>query len=618
MFRSLNAQLGAIFLGFLLLVLGSVAATFAAIQAQTDDATVINLAGRQRMLTQKMTWLALSQPGNPELPDSIDKFDLTLRALRDGGTTLDAAGSPVLLPEAPNLEIKAQLDEVGETWIAFQEQLQNNDPAALQAVSNLILTQLDLAVSAFEAESQAISLRLRWIQAVFLAAALLLLGWGYFVTRRRIIQPLSGLSLAARRIGEGHLTDQLPSTDTDELDQLAHSFLAMRDEIAAARQLLESRVERRTRELVTAFEFSQEIVGQLDLDQLLKSVTDRAQSLMQARAAALCLLTDDGKYLRLASSSGDVNEKADLLQSTQRGLALQVVGEGQMTTTEATCSACQFLCDYPTSPCFAAPLRVGDHTIGAMCVVRDNGETFEQDEAPAFRLLANSTAIAIANARLAEYGRQQAERSAALAERERLAADLHDNLAQTLSYLRIKADGVEEALVAGRDSEAVGELDLMKPAISSAYQEVRGALTGLREPPKAVGDLRNELSALVSEFTEIRGQSVDLTISGDTTLKVSSVVQNQVMHIAREALTNAFRHAQARRILVYLNQSGDELYLAVSDDGRGFDTDSARGDDHLGLAIMRARAQRIGGSLVVNSSPGKGTEVVAQIPVRDS
>jgi nitrate/nitrite-specific signal transduction histidine kinase len=254
MFRTVRAQLATAFLGFLLLVGGSVTATFLAVRAQADDATVINLAGRQRMLTQKMTWLALTQPDSPDLAANIQLFDQTLRALRDGGSTLDARGQAVLLPPAPDAALRAQLNEVSRTWATFHAHLQPIDPAALQIESPAILAQLDSVVSAFEAHAQAKLIRLQFIQLIFLAAAFLLLGWGYFFTRRRIAHPIAALGAAARRMASGQLSPSALSPSNDELGDLARAFEAMRAEIAAAREQLESRVSQRTRELTSAGE----------------------------------------------------------------------------------------------------------------------------------------------------------------------------------------------------------------------------------------------------------------------------------------------------------------------------------------------------------------------------
>ena len=90
--RSLHTQLGLVFLGFLLLVISSVAVTFWLVQTQQNDAAIINLAGRQRMLAQQMTRLALTDPDNPELTETITRFEQTLAALMNGGEVVDGNG----------------------------------------------------------------------------------------------------------------------------------------------------------------------------------------------------------------------------------------------------------------------------------------------------------------------------------------------------------------------------------------------------------------------------------------------------------------------------------------------------------------------------------------------
>lgn len=630
MFRSLRTQLSAIFLGFLLLVGGSVTATFLTIRAQFHDATVINLAGRQRMLTQKIALLALAQPDNPDLTTSISLFDSTLRALRNGGTTVDFRGRQVTLPPAPDPALRTQLDEVARTWTALHshlEELAAQQPdggarseaaGALLAESGLILDQLDGVVSAFEVQAQAKVFRLQVIQTAFFVAALLLLAWGYLVSRRRITQPLTALAVAARRVGEGDLVSPVPVPRDDELGDLGRTFETMRAEVAAWRALLETRVEQRTRELTAAFEFSQEIVAQLDLDHLLRSVTDRTRELMQAHTASLCLLRQDGKYLDLAANSGGITDSIGRCHPVQHEPADQVVGAGRTLAIEATCATCGFLRAHAPGQCIAAPLRVGEQTLGALCVVRREGSPFDPDERRALTLLANSAAIAIANARLAEAERRQTEQAAVLAERDRLAAELHDHLAQTLSFLSLNTDRVEGLLVSGQSASALNELKLTRSAIETAYGQVRAALVDLRQPPPRIDDLAAKLAACVDEFRTTSGLTAELIVADSAVLALPRLLQVQALHIVREALNNARRHARARQVQVRVERVNGEARFIVKDDGCGFNPNAVHGDNHLGLVIMRARAQRSGGRLTIDSIPGAGTTVIAGFPMTNS
>jgi two-component system nitrate/nitrite sensor histidine kinase NarX len=522
------------------------------------------------------------------------------------------------LPPAPDPALRTQLDEVAQTWSTFRAHLQPVDVTALQAESPRILAQLDSVVSAFEARAQAKLVRLQLIQAVFFVTALLLLVWGYLLTRRQITSPLAVLGAAARRMAGGHLSEPVPALDNNELGDLSRAFETMRAEISVAREQLEARVARRTHELASAFEFSQEIVAQLDPDHLLRSVADRAQTLMQAQAVSLCLLAEDGEHLELVASSGEATGRTGLRQPAQRGLAARVVGAGETAVVEAACSGCGFLGAHAPGLCVAAPLRVGERTLGALCAVRNNGARFDSDETRALTLLANSAAIAIANAQLAEAGRRQAEQAASLAERERLAAELHDHLAQTLSFLNLKADRMKEMLATEQPIEAAADLEQMKSAIGEAYGQVRAALVGLHEPPPATDDLAQKLAASVADFQQISGLTANLIVADPSALALPRVTQTQALHIVREALANVQRHAQARQVWVRIErvaQRGDACFT-VEDDGCGFDPQMVVTDHHLGLVIMRTRAERSGGRLAVESALGAGTKVVASFPLK--
>jgi len=255
--------------------------------------------------------------------------------------------------------------------------------------------------------------------------------------------------------------------------------------------------------------------------------------------------------------------------------------------------------------------------IGALCVVRartrHQHQPFDANETRALTLLANSAAIAITNARLAEERRRQAEQAAVSTERERLAAELHDNLAQTLSFLNLKSDRVRE-LIGAQDNEHVAtELERMKSAIGTAYDQVRTALTGLHEPLRPADDFLAKLTACVNDFNDLTGFKAELTATAIPPL--TPVVQTQALHIVRESLVNIRRYAQAQRVQVQVGRVNGSARFVIADDGRGFDPTDVDGGQHLGLGIMRTRAERCGGALKVESTPGSGTTITATLPV---
>lgn len=614
--NTVRRKIGLLFLAFFVLVTASVAATFWGIRAQKWDALVINLAGRQRMLTQKITWLALAQPESPELKTSVRLFEQTLHALRDGGATYYGTGSSpegetllVILPPASDASLRADLEQIAQIWGDFRQHLQPVDALALQRLSPVLLARLDALVSRFEAQARAKLLRVQIIQALSFICALVLLGLGYLVTRRQILYPLTQLQVAAQRMAQGQLERPLLPMGEDELGQVGQAFEAMRQEIAATHQELEARVAQRTQELAAAFEFSQEIITQLDLDRLLRAVTERARALARARSAALCLLDEEKRSLVLTASSGEPVAPLSLRQSLQRDPAYQVVAEGRTITLCADCAQCGFLIAHHPGQCAVAPLRAGETILGALCVVRDAGAPFDADETRALTLLANVATIAITNARLAEDGRQQAAQTAILSERERLAGELHDNLAQTLGFLNLQADRMRRTLTSGQVQRALDELDRIKGAVETAYNQVRGALVGLSESLPAADDFLNRLRSCLEEMGQKSGLHIELQIVDTSALQLSRLVQAQALLILREAVTNVYKHARARNVRVRVECDNGQARFTVEDDGVGFDPQEVINGEHLGLRLMRARAERSGGALMVESAPGAGTRV---------
>jgi two-component system nitrate/nitrite sensor histidine kinase NarX len=246
--------------------------------------------------------------------------------------------------------------------------------------------------------------------------------------------------------------------------------------------------------------------------------------------------------------------------------------------------------------------------------VRRPGSNFDPEETRALTLLANSATVAISNARLIQDRQRQAEKTAALAERERLAADLHDNLAQTLSFVNLKIEQVLRMISSGRLAEGQAEISIMKSAVDGAYLQLRAALVGLGEPEPEAGDLRQKLSTCLAEFRQSSGLPAVLIVSEPSALALPRLLQAQAVHIVREALANVRRHAEARCVEVRVERSNGDTRFIIEDDGLGFDPQADPGSSHLGLTIMQARAERSGGTLTVESAPGAGTRVIASFP----
>ena len=197
-------------------------------------------------------------------------------------------------------------------------------------------------------------------------------------------------------------------------------------------------------------------------------------------------------------------------------------------------------------------------------------------------------------------------------ERQRIAAEMHDGLAQTLSYLGLKTDRARELLRLGRTAEVASEFSHMQEAIGQATVDVRRSIASLRENPRPRRALQEEIHYLRRKSSGAGRPAVEIRDDMPANLYLASDELDQVSKVIQEALLNIYQHANADRVVVHMTTVDGKVEIAVNDDGRGFDParqDEAAGD-HFGLSIMKARAARIGGELVVKSRTGQGTEIV--------
>ncbi len=208
---------------------------------------------------------------------------------------------------------------------------------------------------------------------------------------------------------------------------------------------------------------------------------------------------------------------------------------------------------------------------------------------------------------------EQVRRLAILEERDRLARELHDSLGQVLGFVNLKAKVAEALIARGRAAEAGEELSQMRTAVQEAYEEVRQAILSLRTAPQPRG-----LVAALREYVErMREQTgLDIRLEAPGEIRLSPAAETQVIRIVQEALTNVRKHARATRVWVRFAREGTGTLVTVSDDGQGFDlaqVQSAPGA-RFGLVTMRERAESVGGTLTVDTAPGRGTTVRVFIP----
>ncbi len=259
----------------------------------------------------------------------------------------------------------------------------------------------------------------------------------------------------------------------------------------------------------------------------------------------------------------------------------------------------------------AIPLVIESRVMGAIFLGAHRRHAFHERQLDLLRTVAHQTALAIHQAQLYE----RLERMGILEERYRLAREIHDGLAQTLSYLSLQTERLETLLASGRLEAAQDELSELRRTVRAAYIDAREAIDGLRLHVEKTEDFVERLRLYVGEFGRQSGLAVSCTIEPPTPPALDAVTGLHLLRIVQEALTNVRKHAAATQVQVHLQCSEQEWELSITDNGRGFPVPSVPTHRRShGLAIMRERAQAIGGSMTIATGPGQGTRVIILIP----
>ncbi|MBU2534559.1 MAG: sensor histidine kinase [Chloroflexota bacterium] len=211
--------------------------------------------------------------------------------------------------------------------------------------------------------------------------------------------------------------------------------------------------------------------------------------------------------------------------------------------------------------------------------------------------------------------RRRIEREAIIEERRRIAREIHDGVAQSLSYLNMKTKSVSDLLTSKNSVQALTELNEIREVVQDTYEDIRESIDQLSTEIKSVSILA-ALGNYVREFSSNNGIPVQFEISKPFT-RLSPVAELQLLRIAQEALTNVRRHAMASSVEVTLRNTAAEVEMVVKDDGRGFKLEELEEypPGYHGLAIIKERAEGLGGNVFITTAPDKGTEMKVTLPV---
>ncbi|RTY57868.1 nitrate/nitrite two-component system sensor histidine kinase NarQ [Pantoea sp. YU22] len=550
--RSVTRSIAQALSAIVLLALLTTGLALMTLSSSLRDAEAINLAGSLRMQSYRLAWDSTSDP--QQIRQHLLEYKETLNkpALRD----LDR-------PWVPQ-EVISRYHHLRTAWPALQQQLERGDARLYQQQVASYVGEIDRFVMGLQHYSER---KMELVAASSLLGLVLIVALALATirySRRQVVRPLNALVTASRYVESGNFDfPPLIVEQNNELRVLAQTFSAMAARLHSHHQALASAVAEKTRDLQEA-------------NRTLSLLYESSQ-MLTARPLSAALFE---------SVMAQVRERENL-----RVLVLESA-HGRFSTGESD----------KTLSWHSVPLQQDDEQTGAL--------RWQSEQTRPRQALMQSLGNMLSRAIWIWQTQKQVQQMLLIEERATIARELHDSLAQALSFLRIQFTLLRRAL-GGSNSEAQSIIADVDRTLSDAYRQLRELLTTFRLTIEQA-DLVAAMQAMIASLQEQVTAKISFSFQpGLETLDAQQQVH--LLQIAREAVLNAIRHADAATISVrYERNAAGEHLLTVTDDGVGIAT-TEEPQGHYGLTTMSERAARLAGELTIQAQ-ARGTQVALRFP----
>lgn len=437
--------------------------------------------------------------------------------------------------------------------------------------------------------------------------------------RTSLIKPLERLLTGVRQLNNGELDVYVPALYQDEIGFLTETFNKMvaslsaelkkrhqaEEELRAMTSSLEQRVIARTRDLSVLYDLSTIASREIDIHTMLVESLTRTLNAFACQTGAILLKSEDGFQVAVQHGLSAIwNNNMDTLFLPDELLNEAIGQKIPMLFDEY---AVKERLSGPANSSDAinmllAPLTAAGQRLGVMLLAREVENSFDLDEVALAASISDQIGMALHSERL----REKIQDSQIMAERQRLARDLHDSITQSLYGVATLTGAGKVRLEKGDHAGLVKTFDRIGQTVRQAIREMRLFIHQLRP---SVLEEEGLVNALNLRLAAVEGRSdVRAHMIAEDGFELPASVETAFFFIAQEALNNTLKHASAEIVDVNLYRMGDSLMMEVSDNGRGFDP-AVESDGGMGLENMRKRANEIGAQLDILSSPGEGTTI---------
>lgn len=576
----------------------SMATTLAVSKSIEGNATAINLAGALRMgAFNLLSHVGTKMPHSgtePGLDGMMDRY----------GEKLSDATILGALPQAVDHPLAMQYQRILEAW---QEELRPAlashtpgnpiTPAMLDAAENYV-AEVDGMVTMLEERTEARIDLLHLIQIISLVFSILIVIALFLDLKHRVLQPLRKLVGIATAVGEQDFSRKAKLEGSDELAQLGQAFDQMTSELALTYRDLEERVRSKTEELEKSH-YALE---------LLHSASRNLFANHDLCNGAVPMLQDLEQLLGIGPMHLYLHDR----ESAEPVRAVTTATkERPFYCRDHHCHAClvtpEVYDDLPLENNDGRRLLLPIRTPGMLLGTLEVWYPSEEGLSETARRLLETLSDQLATAIYLERQITEEQQLTLAEERTVIARELHDSLAQSLSYLKMQVARLRRLNIDGPQKKAHdGILDELSTGLNSAYRQLRELLATFRlklDTP----DLATALRKTIDEFSERLGKPVELNYN----LPPQTLSPNEEIHtlqIVREGLANAVKHADATDISVDVMFESPQVKARIRDNGKGL----PGGDqpvNHYGLIIMQDRARTLGGQVNVKNRDEGGVEV---------